>query len=451
MVRHLLVAAASLLTLGPASAQTADDLNRVEMRRHGVAMPQTREVRTLAKKTPLRIGASANCGQFGGYPFVQNGCLNAAALNGAIDVSWGALPPQNNLGQGALIGHFWSDTSTGASTPTLRQCVTLAGCSATYNAAEWLNWGAYNIATQTLVLGGSVTVTSPNLTGPITSVGNVTSIASKTGTGTKFVVDTNPTLVGPTLGAALATSVNGNFLTSGPWTLTGASGKTLTFNNNLTLNGVDGKTLTLNNTLVLAGTDGATLNIGGGGGLGSNAYTSTAFAPLASPALTNPTIGGGSAITSSGPGGTMASGAYTTVGTAAVQNYIASSWSPAITTDSVVGTPAYTIQIGTYEQIGRQVTVRWLIQLSGWTGSPTGSVLISGLPVAVANVTNDNGKCWINDYVIASGGPGLSGTIAFNTTSIIIRTWSSTSSLAQLTAAQLGPTGLLAGACSYRV
>ena len=34
-----------------------------------------------------------------------------------------------------------------------------------------------------------------NLTGPITSVGAVTSIASQTGTGTKFVVDTSPTLV----------------------------------------------------------------------------------------------------------------------------------------------------------------------------------------------------------------------------------------------------------------
>lgn len=37
-----------------------------------------------------------------------------------------------------------------------------------------------------------------NLTGPITSSGNTTSIASQTGTGTKFVVDTNPALVGPT-------------------------------------------------------------------------------------------------------------------------------------------------------------------------------------------------------------------------------------------------------------
>lgn len=48
-----------------------------------------------------------------------------------------------------------------------------------------------------------------NLTGPITSVGAATSIASQTGTGTKFVVDTSPTLVTPVLGVATATSING--------------------------------------------------------------------------------------------------------------------------------------------------------------------------------------------------------------------------------------------------
>jgi hypothetical protein len=55
----------------------------------------------------------------------------------------------------------------------------------------------------------TVVLAPSNLTGPITSVGNVTSIASQTGTGTKFVVDTSPTLVTPVLGVATATSVNG--------------------------------------------------------------------------------------------------------------------------------------------------------------------------------------------------------------------------------------------------
>lgn len=53
---------------------------------------------------------------------------------------------------------------------------------------------------------GNVT-TNANLTGPITSVGNTTSIANQTGTGTKFVVDTSPTLVTPVIGVATGTSL----------------------------------------------------------------------------------------------------------------------------------------------------------------------------------------------------------------------------------------------------
>jgi len=60
----------------------------------------------------------------------------------------------------------------------------------------------------------TVLVSPSNLTGPITSVGNATAIASQTGTGTKFVVDTSPTLVTPTLGVATATSVNGTSIPS---------------------------------------------------------------------------------------------------------------------------------------------------------------------------------------------------------------------------------------------
>ena len=60
--------------------------------------------------------------------------------------------------------------------------------------------------------------TNANLTGVITSVGNTTSIASQTGTGTKFVVDTSPVLVTPDLGtptAVVLTSATGLPLTTG--------------------------------------------------------------------------------------------------------------------------------------------------------------------------------------------------------------------------------------------
>jgi len=50
--------------------------------------------------------------------------------------------------------------------------------------------------------------TTANLTGPITSVGNATSVASQTGTGSTFVMNTSPTLITPLLG----TPTSGNLV-----------------------------------------------------------------------------------------------------------------------------------------------------------------------------------------------------------------------------------------------
>ena len=67
------------------------------------------------------------------------------------------------------------------------------------------------------------------MTGPITSVGNATSIASQTGTGTKFVVDTSPTLVTPTIGVATGTSLLASGIVDGeaPVTVTTSASCTL--------------------------------------------------------------------------------------------------------------------------------------------------------------------------------------------------------------------------------
>jgi hypothetical protein len=75
-----------------------------------------------------------------------------------------------------------------------------------------VNTNTTQIATTAYVM--AATVAPSNLTGPITSVGAATSIASQTGTGTKFVVDTSPTLVTPVLGVATATSINGTTIPS---------------------------------------------------------------------------------------------------------------------------------------------------------------------------------------------------------------------------------------------
>ncbi len=79
-----------------------------------------------------------------------------------------------------------------------------------------------NLYVARAVLADSATLNA-NLTGPITSVGNATSIASQTGTGTKFVVDTSPTLVTPNIGAATGTSLQLSGLTASTALVTDAS------------------------------------------------------------------------------------------------------------------------------------------------------------------------------------------------------------------------------------
>lgn len=128
-------------------------------------------------------------------------------------------------------------------------------------------------------LGGTypnpTVVTNANLTGPITSSGNATSIASQTGTGTKFVVDTTPTLITPILGVASATSINKVAITvpATSATLTIADGKTLTASNSLTMAGTDATTMTFPTTsATIARTDtGQTFT-------GSNTFSGTTTA-----------------------------------------------------------------------------------------------------------------------------------------------------------------------------
>jgi len=103
-------------------------------------------------------------------------------------------------------------TATTINKVTLTTPATASTITATDGTTTTLSGGTHsgtNTGDQTNITGNAATVTTnANLTGPITSVGNATSIASQTGTGTKFVVDTSPTLVTPIIGVATATSIN---------------------------------------------------------------------------------------------------------------------------------------------------------------------------------------------------------------------------------------------------
>lgn len=153
---------------------------------------------------------------------------------------------------------------------------------------------------------------------------------------TTFATGFTGTLTLPTATSTLATlalseaftnkSYNGLTLTSttGTFTLTNA------------------KTFSVTNTITLSGTDSSTLNIGAGGTLGSNAYTSTAYAPIASPTFTGtvtiptPFTLGAVSVTSTGTQLNYLSAATGTTGTTSTN--LVFSTSPTITTPTIIQT-----------------------------------------------------------------------------------------------------------------
>ncbi len=113
----------------------------------------------------------AGCTEFGGYPWVQGGCVNANDLNQGLDLSVGATPPRNDFGQGAHQGHNWLDTST-VPAATWRMCVNPNGCATSYITGDWVNWATVNLSTRATSL----------VTGPSTSnVGDIPVFGTTTG------------------------------------------------------------------------------------------------------------------------------------------------------------------------------------------------------------------------------------------------------------------------------
>lgn len=156
------------------------------------------------------------------------------------------------------------------------------------------------------------------------------------------------------------------------------------------------------------------------------------------PTLVTPVLGAATA-TSINFGGTS------------LANYVEGTWTPAITTSGTVGTPAYSIQVGSYTRIGRIVVAQFSITLSGWTGSPTGNVAISGLPLASTSTTNDNAVCSIASYSVtglASLNYGVSGLIIPSAMQIALLSQGNTGT-SSITAAQAGTTASFVGNCIY--
>lgn len=132
--------------------------------------------------------------------------------------------------------------------------------------------------------------------------------------------------------------------------------------------------------------------------------------------------------------------------------YSSGSWTPGILANGTPGTPVYSTQVGTYEIIGRQVTARFTVQISGWTGSPTGTVQVTGLPVASGAAANDLATCAISLYTVtglAASNFGITGFVSNGTQNVILEQ-NGTTGTTTITVAQFG-TGsqTIVGVCNY--
>jgi len=133
-----------------------------------------------------------------------------------------------------------------------------------------------------------------------------------------------------------------------------------------------------------------------------------------------------------------------------LSTYQEGTWTPVITASVTAGTPAYSFQSGSYTRIGRLVNANFVVVLSGWTGSPSGNVSITGLPFANGS---DNMGCFQTGFGVtglASLNYGVSGQIASSASTISILSNSNTGT-SNVTAAQAGTTANLQMDCIYHL
>jgi hypothetical protein len=154
--------------------------------------------------------------------------------------------------------------------------------------AATINGNTFTAGTGVLTIAAAKTLTTSNtltlagtdgttITFPTTSATIARTDAANTFTGTQ------------TIGALVATTINGNTLTTGTYTLTGTAGKTLNFTNTLTLSGTDSTTMTFPTTsATIARTDAGNTFTGTQtvGGLLANGTAGVGY-----------TTGGGGAVT----------------------------------------------------------------------------------------------------------------------------------------------------------
>lgn len=174
---------------------------------------------------------------------VLTGYVSGAGTVSATDSILAAIQKLN--GNDATNANLTGDVTSVGNATTLTNAPVIAKVLTGYTSGAGTVAATDSILAAIQKLNGN-DATNANLTGVITSSGNATSIASQTGTGTKFVVDTSPTMSGATFtgttttGAINASAVFASTDTTSGTSTTAASitAKSLGLTENLNVGGV---------------------------------------------------------------------------------------------------------------------------------------------------------------------------------------------------------------------
>jgi hypothetical protein len=103
--------------------------------------------------------------------------------------------------------------------------------------------------------------------------------------------------------------------------------------------------------------------------------------------------------------------------------YQTGTWTPVVAGSSTAGTQTYTVQQGAYTRVGRAITVTCTVTLSAVDGGIAGAVLITGLPVASANVSNQNYTVGLraSNVDLSTGYTWMTGLLIPNSSQILVR------------------------------
>jgi hypothetical protein len=141
-------------------------------------------------------------------PSVVQSVINDTNVTGSISAQALTLGWTGTLANARLAtmptNTVKANVTSGTASPT---DLAVGSCSGSSNALTWTTNTGFTCNGAIAAATASTVTTNANLTGPITSVGNATSIASQTGTGTTFVTQVSPSITTPNINVANGTSL----------------------------------------------------------------------------------------------------------------------------------------------------------------------------------------------------------------------------------------------------